>query len=222
MSVCSDDTLSMDGALYDAALGEGLTDNELAEEMVGMPNGTEAPKTPKLASVIVIPEGLEISAARRHESHPSTKINRVRTDSAKTKSAHPKVKAQLGPLPAVFKKAAEKVGETSDIGAYKRVRSPGTQLADEKSRPQKHVKIATRINTSMVEPQSPRVDKGREVMKKTLNLKLCLADYHPSDKEIKAIKKFLNDEIIEALNDDSNLVPIFKDCTCREDGVYLI
>lgn len=236
MSEGSDDTISMDGTLYDAALGEGLTDNEIADELEKMPYGTKTPGTPKLASAIVIPEGsnpsamdlgppvdrLITSAAKHHENHPSIKINRNRIESAKTKPAQPKGKVPLGPLPALFSKAAAKEGKTSDIGAYKRVRSPGTQLADEKSRPQKHVKIATRIDTSMFEPQSSVVDLDRDVIKKTLNLKVCLADYHPSVKDTKTIKNFLSDKIIEALNDDGKLVPIFKDCTPREDGVYLV
>lgn len=113
----SDDTISMDGRLYDLALGDGLTDNELADEMQKLSDHNVAPKTPKVASIIVIPEGtnqavmnLELTSARleasatKHMVHPPTKTNRNKSGSAKIKSAPSKE----GPLPALFSKAALK------------------------------------------------------------------------------------------------------------------
>lgn len=209
-SECSDDTISLDGKMYDVALGDGLTDNELTEELEKLSDINAAPRVPKVASIIVIPD--KTKTPRMDQSARPIKLNRNKTDSSKHKVAPPKGKTPVGPLPALFSKAAEKESKTSDIGAYKRIRSPGTQLAEENLRPQRHVKIASRApRISMVESQS------RE---ETLKLKVCLVDSHPSGRDTKIIRSFLNDKIVVAMKNNKPL-PIFKECTSRHDGVYL-
>lgn len=54
----------------------------------------------------------------------------------------------------------------------------------------------------------------------TLLLKVCLADRQPIGKDLKNVKEFLSEKVLEAI-DPGSFIPIFKDNKIGRNGVYL-
>lgn len=60
------------------------------------------------------------------------------------------------------------------------------------------------------------------VVRRTLNLKICIAQRPPAGKDLQYIKQFLRDKIEESLENGASFIPIFKNvCKIGQDGVYV-
>lgn len=256
------DTISMDGKLYDLAIGsdlDGLTDNEIRTELdiisdeeeedninvtikEGIkPNWAEIP--PRLASVVVIPGSnkrvvkdliplsrKESPSTPNREHNPQIQKNKNRNGSAKRRSSSKSAKYSsnvAGSLITMLSRTSvSEQPPAPPSSTPKRIRSPGTYLAEENSKPAKIFKARVnptqpqQLNDQTSPPSDVLHRSYSEVARETLSLKICLLEKLPNKGELTTIINFLNDKVIAALEVDS-YVPDLKDLEMGQDGLYL-
>lgn len=235
---------------------EGMSDGEVQAELVSLQEAQKAESddmnttviectatsatalaTPKLKSVVVIPETSFRSDAL-FEKPPSaisknetkeTKVNRNRNRNGSTKRKTGKrvVDSSAGSLVSMLSKVtvSNSISKavTSTPNNTKRGRSTGSTPEVEKLQPNKIVKIHGPKAPPAVEGQEiPESKSYSMVVRRTLNLKICIAQRPPAGKDLQNIKQFLQSRIEDALTDRASFLPIFKDvCKIERDGVYV-
>lgn len=240
MALASD----MDG-LTDGEIREELED--LSEDDDGInvtikegikPNCIVDPSPPRVASVMVIPEatkrtmadlipksGVPTIATNRTSADGTTKKNRNKNGSAKKKKSFNKQKDSAGSLVSMLSKVTVSSGVKSNPvqGTPKRVRSPDSEFDGDQSRPAKVLKIPKSVQpTTSRNSVAPTQNVSySDAARKTLHLKVCLADKQPVGKDLSNVKNFLNEKIEETIENRSFL-PIFNACRIGVDGVYLV
>lgn len=241
------DTMSMDGKLFEIALGpdlDGLTDSELDNEIQMLSDDTDNENnntvkeksrptsksptgTPKLPSVLVVPSSSKSTLLdwmpKVNESKSSTPIKdkRKNRSGSQKRDKNPKSK-ETGSLVSMLSKVTvstkTKTPSAPEVSS-KRNRSPGTALVDSR-RPAKHPKIpGPKPNDSSDGPVLER--SYSEIVKKTLQLKICLAEKKPEGNELKTIRNHLEGKVIEALEKEK-FIPVFEKNWIGEDGVYVV
>lgn len=108
----------------------------------------------------------------------------------------------------------------------KRIRSAGTTPEDaqqQQMQPHKMVKTESQPIPATVENVNASGNQSYSmIVRRTLNLKICIAQRPPAGRELQTIKQFLQDKIENALTDRAPFLPIFKDvCKIGKDGVYV-
>lgn len=196
---------------------------------------------PRVASVLVVPE-----STKRTISNLLPRSDRVSNDSARSTpgevgarknvrnrngSTKKKVKNSFNSEPPgsiVSMLSRVRVSSTSSNGGEegrpttpKRNRSPGMVLTETHTQPAKLARTVAPTPTPRATVENPITSQSySDVAKKTLNLKVCLADRPPLGSDLNKIKKFLNDKIEESIISQS-FVPIFaRDCFVGRDGFY--
>lgn len=194
--------------------------DELNETVIeGPANAKETDlATPKLQSVVVIP--VTSNRSRNTVSKPSSstntdkKPNRNRNGSTKRKMSKKEVDSSAGSLVSMLSrvKVSNTTAEATTPINSKRIRSAGTTPENQ---PTKITKTVEGLNATEKSSYSL-------VVRRTLNLKICVSNRPPAGRDLFNIKQFLREKIEKALTDGAAFIPIFKEvCRIAQDGVYV-
>lgn len=234
--------------------GAGMSDGEIKSELEGMKRYANPIRdisdctkieeskatsktplaTPKLMSVVVIPETASKNCSERpgfiKTVNSGNKVQRRkhhRNNSAKKadNKAEGSIAALLSKITMTGKKASHKPTDKEAVINYrnatpnktKRVRSTVSSPEGLDEQPGKLAKMQNR------EERETRKDLsfGDQSKHETLNLKISNPNKPLSGKELQIIKKFLQHVIEQALEHQEEFIPIFTEpCKIEKDGVY--
>lgn len=229
------DTFSLNGDLVDMGLfnSDGMSDTELQRELenLSQPHESEDDEnvmdttviectaasqnlaTPKVASVVVFPAPAP-DKPKNHSISKEAKRNRNRNGSSK-RDARNSRKVSSNTLVNMLSKVTvsnEGIATSKPVSSEKAKRIRSGETTPDSGKSSKQAK--------MEEPGQMKQSYSL-VVRRTLNLKICITDRPPMGKDLAYIKQFLHGKIEEALANGSFL-PIFNDvCKIEKDGVYV-
>lgn len=204
--------------------------------------------TPKVSSVVVVPESSNrpnitkprSSSVHKKDSKTSKGNNNRNSSSNKNKNSS---KTSAGSLVSMLSKVtvtkannstsstdnaintATRSVAMSSQGAgggtpsdNKRNRSDNSTPESCQKQPNKMVKTGRSDQT----PAPPAAQTYSLVVRRSLNVKICLSTRPPTGQDLPNVKRFLQSKIEDALSDRATFLPIFNDpCKIGLDGVYV-